>query len=122
MIDVGQETAFTHRVLDAISARSKIAMHNLANKNTPGFKRYVVRFEDQLREALKEGGDFREVKPVVERDESGQPGVNNVTEFDEVAIMEKTRALHEIFSKRMGGYFKSVNKAIRGRAEGLSDE
>ena len=116
MIEAGTDTAFTHRVLDAISLRSKIAMHNLANKHTPGYKRYVVHFEDALREALSDGGDFRKVQPRVERDESGRPGVNNVVEFDEVATMEKTRALHEIFSKRMGGYFNSVKKAIRGRA------
>ncbi len=115
MIEVGQDTAFSHRVLDAIAMRSKVAMHNLANKNTPGYKRYVVRFEEQLREALEDEKGFREVRPMVERDESGSAGVNNVSEFDEIAIMEKTRALHEVFTKRIGGYFSGVNKAIRGR-------
>jgi flagellar basal-body rod protein FlgB len=115
MIDLGQDTAFAHRVLDAASVRSKVVMHNLANDSTPGFKRYVVEFEDELREALSAGGDAGDVFPRVSRDESGAEGVNNVSEFEEMAVLEKTRALHEIFTKRIGGYFTGMNKAIFGR-------
>jgi flagellar basal body rod protein FlgG len=114
MIELAKDTAFSHRVLDAISARTKMAMHNLANKNTPGYKRYVVQFEDRLRAALKDGGDFGGVRPVIERDTSGSPEANNVSEFDEVAVIEKARALHDIFTKRIGGYFGTLNRSIRG--------
>ncbi len=115
MFDPVSDTAFAHRVLDAIAMRMRVAMHNLTNKNTDGYKRYVVHFEDELRNALENGSDFKAVHPRITRDESGGPGVNNVSEFDEMAIMEKTRALHEIYSKRVGGYFRSVNRAIHGR-------
>ncbi len=114
MFEVGTDTTFSHRVLDAISLRTRVAMHNLANKNTAGFKRYDVRFEDELREVIRGDRDLQTVYPRLEHDTSGSPGVNNVSEFDEVAIMEKARALHEIFSKRIGGYFNNINKAIKG--------
>ena len=114
-MDLGQDTSFAHKVLDAVAVRSKVVMHNLANEGTPGFKKYVVEFEDQLRAELKGDKDFSSISPEVTRDESGTPGQNNVSEFDEMAILEKTRALHEIFTKRIGGYFSSMNKAIFGR-------
>ncbi|MCA8957828.1 MAG: hypothetical protein KDC87_17260 [Planctomycetes bacterium] len=115
MFDPGTETAFAHRVLDAIDARAKVAMHNLANKNTPGFKRFVVEFEGELRAAIRQGRDPGEVLPRIRRDKSGSPGVNNVSEYDEISLMEKARALHEIFTRRIGGYFNNLNRAIRGQ-------
>lgn len=115
MFDPGSDTAFAHSVLDAIATRMRVAMHNLTNKSTVGYKRYVVHFEDELKNAIESGGDFKAVRPRITRDESGGPDVNNVSEFDEMAIMEKARALHEIYSKRVGGYFNSVNRAIHGR-------
>lgn len=115
MFDPGRDTAFNHRVLDAIQARSKAVLHNLANKNTPGYKRLTVSFEGELRRALDEGRDVATVQPRVSRDESGSPGVNNVNEFDELATLQKLQSLHTVFSRAVGGYFQKINKAISGR-------
>ena len=41
--------------LDAAALRARVAMHNIANQNTPGFKRYVVSFEERLAEAHADG-------------------------------------------------------------------
>ncbi|MDN5362880.1 MAG: flagellar basal-body rod protein FlgB [Moorella sp. (in: firmicutes)] len=38
--------------LDAATLRQRTIAHNIANVNTPGFKRYEVSFEGQLRQAL----------------------------------------------------------------------
>jgi hypothetical protein len=51
MIDFDRDTAFSERMLDVLGARTKAAIHNVANQNVPGFKRYVVRFEDLLKQA-----------------------------------------------------------------------
>jgi flagellar basal-body rod protein FlgB len=114
-MDLTKDTAFAHRVLDALSLRSKVAMHNIANQNTPGYKRYFVTFEEQLRKASAEGKDVGKVYPEVQRDESGRDGVNNVSVYDELSILEKVKLLHEIFTRRAGGYFSDMNKAIFGR-------
>lgn len=114
-MDLVNDTAFTHRVLDALSLRSKVAMHNIANQNTPGYKRYFVSFEEQLREATGRGDDVGSVHPQVERDVSGREGENNVSVYDELAVLEKVKLLQEIFSRRAGGYFSHMNKAISGR-------
>ena len=55
MIDSNSDTAFTHHALDAMTRRTKAAIHNIANQNVEGFKRYTVSFEDQLREAIDAG-------------------------------------------------------------------
>ncbi len=114
-MDLTQDTAFAHRVLDALSLRSKVAMHNIANQNTPGYKRYYVSFEEQLRAASEQGKGIDTVRPEVLRDDSGRPGVNNVSVYDELSMLEKVKLLHEIFTRRAGGYFSHMNRAIFGR-------
>lgn len=38
--------------------RTRVSMNNLANVDTPGFKRQTVAFEDQLRRALRQGAEW----------------------------------------------------------------
>jgi flagellar basal body rod protein FlgB len=115
MIDFDGDTAFTQRMLDVLGQRTKAALHNIANQNVPGFKRYQVRFEDMLREARAKGADEASVEPVVERDQSGPPGANNVVLMEELSILGKTSLLHDMMTRRAGGYFATLNKAIFGR-------
>ena len=115
MIDFDSDLGVTAQVLDAIAIRSNVAMHNIANQNTPGFKRLTVEFESLLREANERGEDVRAVRPVVTRDRSGPPGQNNVSVMREMAILDKISLLHEVVSRRAGGYFSHMNKAIRGQ-------
>lgn len=115
MIDFDHDTAFTQRMLDVLSRRAKASLHNIANQNTPGFKRYEVRFEDLLKQAQEKGEDVDAVEPVVRRDESGAPGVNNVQLMEELSILGKTSLLHDVMTRRAGSYFSTLNKAIFGR-------
>ena len=115
MIDINGDTAFTHNTLDALSARSKAAIHNIANQNVPGFKRYTVSFEEKLREAVEAGRGEGTVKAEVQRDTSGPPGENNVVVMEELALLGKTSILHDYMARRAGGYFSFINKAIFGR-------
>lgn len=115
MIDFDGDTAFTQRMLDVLGRRTKAALHNIANQNVPGFKRYQVRFEDLLRETRQKGGDEKAVEAIVERDQSGPPGVNNVVLMEELSILGKTSLLHDMMTRRAGGYFSTLNKAIFGR-------
>ena len=114
-MELTKGTAFAHRVLDALALRSKVAMHNIANQNTPGYKRYYVSFEEQLRAASKQGEGIETVRPEVHRDDSGRQGVNNVSVYDEISMLEKVKLLHEIFTRKAGGHFSHMNKAIFGR-------
>lgn len=115
MIDFDGDTAFTQRMLDVLGRRTKAVMHNIANQNVPGFKRYQVRFEDLLQAAAKKGDDERAVEPVVERDLSGPPGANNVVLMEELSLLGKTSMLHDLMTRRAGAYFSTLNKAIFGK-------
>lgn len=115
MIDFDRDTALVGKVLEAIDVRTKATLSNLANKNTPGYKRYTVRFEDLMRKADADGRDLLTVEPLVERDQSGPPGVNNVDMLTEMSQLEKLSLLQDLFTRRAGGYFSTMNKAIFGR-------
>lgn len=115
MIDFDRDTAFTQRMLDVLDTRTKAAMHNIANQNVPGFKRYEVRFEDLLRDGIARGKDAADVEPEVVRDESGPPGQNNVVLMDELALLNKTSLLTDVMTRRAGSYFATLNKAVFGR-------
>ena len=115
MLDFDRETAFTQRMLDVLGRRAKASLHNVANQNVPGFKRYEVRFEDLLKQAQAKGQDESLVEPEVRRDTSGPPGVNNVVLMEELSILGKTSLLHDVMTRRAGSYFSTLNKAIFGR-------
>lgn len=115
MIDFDRDLSFQQRMLDVLDARTKASLHNVANQNTPGFKRYVVRFEDLLRDAEAEGRGSADVLPVTERDTSGPPGQNNVVLMEELSMLGKTSLLHDMMTRRVGSYFSTLNKAIHGR-------
>jgi flagellar basal body rod protein FlgB len=115
MIDFQSDTALTQRMLDALDARAKAALHNIANQHTPGFKRYVVRFEELLDKQLDRGGKAENVQHEIDRDLSGRRDQNNVNLVEEVALLDKTKLLQEFVTRRAGGYFGKLNKAIFGR-------
>src|SRR5262245_47999666 len=115
MVDFEDPTlAAAQRELRALDLRAKVAMHNIANQNTPGFKRYYVSFEERLREAHRTGGT-EEIEPEVLRDERGPKGLNNVALLDEQTTLEKVRLMNDLVSRRLGGYFARLNRAILGR-------
>lgn len=70
--------AILAKAMDAASLRQQVIANNIANANTPGFKRSTVVFEEILRSALDEKtGQKREgqASPGVERLNEVQPRV-----------------------------------------------
>lgn len=100
------------RVLDAMALRARVALHNLANQDTPGFKRYEVRFEDLLRQTERQRGARSEVLPEVERVETGPPDANNVDSSDELLTLMKARLSQQLYLRRVSGHFSRLRMAI----------
>ena len=55
----GRTVALLHRSLDAELLRQDVIANNIANSDTPNFKRSEVNFESQLRRALAAEGSSR---------------------------------------------------------------
>ena len=115
MIDLDADLGLSGRVLDAMAVRARAVLHNVANQNTPGFKRYVVSFEDELRRVTEDGGDPRAVLPTVTRDTSGPAHQNNVSVVEEMALFDKVRLVYELFSQRVGSRITKLNRAIQAQ-------
>lgn len=47
-----QTDRLLERALDGLSARQRVSAHNIANVDTPGYKRYTLSFEQSLRAAV----------------------------------------------------------------------
>jgi flagellar basal-body rod protein FlgB len=91
------------KCLDAAAVRHKVIANNIANVETPGYKRSEVLFEDHLKQVL-EGADrrlvkrrVRELEPVVTTDtlSPSRPDGNNVSIDREMADLAKNSLRYE---------------------------
>lgn len=58
----GENVGLLEKSLAAASVRQRVIANNIANANTPGFKKSDVIFEDLLQQALAEGTGLRQVR------------------------------------------------------------
>ena len=101
MID-GLEHRLLGKLLEATTLRQKVIAQNVANQNTPGYRRQVVEFEDLLAQVLERQPDrAMELEPVIRTDEvtPGKPDGNNVTLELEMNKMQQNRLLYEAYMK-----------------------
>ena len=109
------------RALDAAALRQQVIAHNLANANTPRFKRQDVQFEAQLSQALdrKQTGGESSVSSVAPRvitvgATSTRPDGNNVNmELESVKLAENAIRF-EVMSQSVGSYFSGLKMVING--------
>ncbi len=90
------------KALDAYALRHRAAAANIANANTPGYKRSYVPFEDELVRVLEEGGEeeIARLRPKATRDlltQAREDG-NNVDMEQEVAEMAKNQLRYQAAS------------------------
>jgi len=112
------------RALDASSLRQQLIANNLANVNTPGFKRQDVAFEARLSRALSAnhtagqagGSPVEHVKPeVVTQSGSERADGNNVDMESENVNSAINTLRYEALSQMVGGYFTGLKAVITGR-------
>lgn len=105
------------RVLDAAALRHRVIANNIANVNTPGFKRLDVSFEDELAKVLAGGGDVRGVKPTVAEDPTAPERVDgNTVDIDrEMGMLSKNSLLYTAASQILVARMSAMRSAITGR-------
>ncbi|MDO9574605.1 MAG: flagellar basal body rod protein FlgB [Candidatus Contubernalis sp.] len=116
--------------LSAASLRQKLSANNIANVNTPYFKRSQLVFQDHLKEAYHKGdvalavtssghmggnvSNLKEVTPRVEKDTatSMRSDGNNVDVDREMAELAMNQLYYNALSQRMNGKLSSLRYII----------
>jgi len=126
--------AVLKRALDVYADRGRVHAQNVANAETPGYRAQEVRFEDDLRLALRTSSDarlastdgahlgpgdempggklvFRNPTSVV----SGN-GINDVEIDREMADIAANTLRYTVAAEKVRTAYQAIKKAIRGRA------
>ena len=116
--------------LDATSLRQKVIANNVANFNTPGFKKSYVSFEDQLKAAINNSGgplkgthakhigtanaafspEVKQVKGTTMRYDG-----NNVDVDEEMVNLAATTIQQDLIAQGLIDHFEILGTVIGGR-------
>ncbi len=98
------------KTMDAYSLRQKVTATNIANADTPGYKRHEVYFEDALSEAMGTTGvsGSKDVNPsIVETDQK-------VILEDELIEQADTQLRFQMVTKALRHHYSLVRNGITG--------
>jgi flagellar basal-body rod protein FlgB len=100
--------------MSASAARARVVASNIANANTPGYRRQVLRFEELLRGALDDGRDPSAVAPRVEDDlvTPARPDGNNVNLELELNADRQNRLLYETYATILQNHFELLRTSV----------
>lgn len=136
MLSNNQSVDRISRALDASILRQNVITNNIANIDTPHFKRSEVRFEQYLRQELQStkstfvgnrtdprhlfiGGSLNgepiNASITVDQKTSMNNNYNNVDIDHEMSLMAKNQLYYNTLIQRMNGKFSSIKTAIDGR-------
>lgn len=107
--------------MDACALRNKTIASNVANADTPGYKRAYVQFEDALKEMLATGRDISQepalASVAADNSPSQRPDGNNVNVDVEMAELARTtieyNALVELQKLKSGLLSTAINGGSR---------
>ncbi|MCE5314770.1 MAG: flagellar basal body rod protein FlgB [Armatimonadota bacterium] len=110
------------KTLDAAAARQKAIANNIANVETPGYKRSYVNFETELKRIIetKSGHKLRQgvrdLEPVRQTDVISEckPDGNNVNIDAEIADLAKTQGQHRAATTLLENKISLLRTAING--------
>ena len=104
-------------LLDAAALRARVLAGNVANQNTPGYTRQVVRFEELLRSAIDSGRATEAVArtaPEVAPDTAtpARADGTNVNLELELSAARENRLLYEMYSALKASRAELIRSAI----------
>jgi len=103
-------TQMLTKTMDAYSLRQKVTATNIANADTPGYKRHEVYFEEALNEAMNTAGmnGMRDTQPsIVETDQK-------VILEDELIEQADTQLRFQAVAKALRHHYSLVRNGITG--------
>jgi len=132
----GKTLDILHRSMDVSSLRNDVISNNIANSDTPNFKRSVVNFETQLRDALDSEGrtprfqerltnenhipfsrpvDYRDVRPqrFLDHLSVSKNNGNNVDIEEESMNLLSNQLMYNMMTNSVRSEFARVNLVLR---------
>jgi len=118
------------KALDASWLRNEVIAHNIANADTPGYKKYRVEFEEELKSALEAStlkgkktrpkhldigaSSIDEVRPRVVRTDGTQmrEDGNNVDMDEEMTSLAKNAIMYNALVQKISGEFRKLKTVI----------
>jgi flagellar basal-body rod protein FlgB len=103
--------------LRAASLRQAAIANNIANMNTPGYRRRMVEFEKRLAEALESGGrvDLGRIRPqVVEPGTGPLNGVGSDVRMEtEVGELIKNVSTYKVYLRLLAKMYRQMELAMQ---------
>ncbi|RLE13617.1 flagellar basal body rod protein FlgB [Candidatus Aerophobetes bacterium] len=108
------------KMLDVCTLRHRIIANNIANVDTPGYKRTTVIFEEKLRSLLKRGLNaekIREIQPQIYIDETStwREDFNNVDIEKEMVRLSTNTLRYSIYAQLIEKKLQTIKQAIKGK-------
>ncbi len=116
--------------LDAYSHRGKVTANNIANMNTPGYKRHYVTFEDSLNESVNnirlkktnekhmnggKGAEFGESQEIIDKSSSMKSDGNNVDVDSEETNQAANQLMYNALITEVNKKLSETRYIINGR-------
>ncbi len=110
--------------LDAFAIRNKAIADNIANIETPNYKRVEVSFQSALSNAINESNNdvslsenVEQVQPEIKIDPSAflASGANNVSIEQEMANLAKNQLQFKLAARLMSDTMTLIDKSINGQ-------
>jgi flagellar basal-body rod protein FlgB len=124
------------RALGAYSDRAKVHARNVANADTPGYRSQEIRFEEDLRLALRTHGEHRPARTnekhlgsdsewpqgrVFARNPISEWNANGINDVDidrEMADVAENTLRYTVAAEMVSRAYRGMRDAIRGRSVG----
>src|SRR3990170_2927992 len=120
-IGIDKSATLLEKMLDVSSIKHKVIANNIANVNTPGYKKMDVSFADQLEKAVNESFmnkfDTLQPKIVVSKEDASDTvrnDGNNVDMDKEVSSLVKNTLSYSIFTQLLAKKYEGIKSAIEG--------
>ena len=116
MSDISKIMSLLEAGIKAEGLRQKAIANNIANLNTPGYRRVDVKFEEQLIKAMNSNGevDPDKIKPVFYQPKKTpvKSNGNDVNLETEVGEMVKNSLRHKAFIRLLSKKYKQMEAAM----------
>ena len=120
-IGIDKSATLLEKMLDVSSIKHKVIANNIANVNTPGYKKMEVSFANQLEKALNESSmnkfDTLQPKIVISKEDTSETARNDGNNVDmdkEVSSLVKNTLTYSIYTQLLAKKYEGIKSAIEG--------